>query len=154
MKWILLLLATATAIESCSSTDPGSSNSLSIQVSNAVFGPQNKFTATVKFTNKLGSDINIINFGCMSTDSTFTPSFLMERFVNAQWDTFGSPLCPKIAVAPTLLSSGKSFTAIVSMLADTTVSGTFRLWFDIREQDITRQIPQQYLASNTFVIAN
>ncbi len=138
---------------SCSLINPHNDSGLTIQVSDASFSSQGKFTATVGFTNNLGRDVDIIYVGCMSTDSTFTPDFLMEHFVNAEWDTFGGPMCPEIYIPPTKLSNGKSFTTIVVMLADTVVSGTFRLWFDIREQDITKQIPQEYLMSNAFAIS-
>jgi hypothetical protein len=152
MGRILLSFVTAMVVCSCSLTNPGNSNGVSIQVSNATFGPQNRFTAIVKFTNNLGRDVNVLNLGCMSTDSSWNPSFLMEQFVDARWDTFGGPSCTDLAVAPTKLTDGKSLTTVVLMLSDTSATGTFRLRFDIREQDLTQQLPQEYLLSNSFSI--
>ncbi len=153
MRQILLLFVTAMVVGSCSLTNPSHSNGLSIQVSDATFGTQNRFTATVKFTNDLGRDVKILNLGCKSTDSSWNPSFLMEKFVDARWDTFGAPLCVDLAVATTKLADGESFTTVASMLSDTSTTGTYRLVFDIREQDLTQQLPAQYLLSNSFSIA-
>ena len=151
MKTLFIIIASILVIPACSILEPSSSSTLDIKVQNAVFISPNKFSASVSFDNKLGRQVNILNLDCIDSGH-FIPSFILQHSTGDQWTSLGAPGCAAIAVPPTTLGNGSQFTTTVAMLTDTIPLGNYRLQFDIREEDITKQLPEDELFSNTFSI--
>jgi hypothetical protein len=140
-------------LPSCSVLNSPELPTFDIKVANTKFS-QNKFSANVFFDNKLGRQVYIIDVACMD-NGHFIPNFVLQRFKGNEWIDFGSPGCVALAVGPTSLASDRQFSTTVAMLCDTALDmGTYRLRFDIREEDISKQIPSENLLSNSFVISN
>jgi hypothetical protein len=145
---ILLLLT-----QSCSILGPSQPfELLDIHISN-ISSSQNKFSANVTFDNKLGRNVHILNVACMD-NGHFIPSFVMQRLNNNQWIDYAGPGCPALDVGFITLTSFNQFSTTVAMLIDTALdNGTYRLQFDIREDDLSKQIPSTYLQSNIFIVS-
>lgn len=153
MKMIIIMILTVILRISGCITEPQKPTSFSIQVSNAGITQGIKFRANVEFINHLGEDVMIFNLGCSCTDSTFTPRFVVERSVGPRWEIIGGPGCIDIYVQPTYLIGGRSFSTIACMYWESSLTGTFRLRFDIRERDSGESLLQEYLVSNPFSIS-
>jgi len=149
MKTTFIFALCLVAVSACKLITPPSDDGFLIQAKTVEFPAENKFSATITFENNLGREVNIINVGCAF------PSFTLQQSIDGQWKMAGGPVCVALAIAPTHLNTGESFTATVSMYTDPDqiANGTYRLKFDIREQEITKQIPQQYLVSDSFTIS-
>ena len=141
----VIILLTAFGCNHTNSPNTNGSIGLVIETQKMEFPTQNQFSATVKFENNLGRNVEIINVGCGF------PSFILEQSANGAWKTFASPLCADIDVPPTSLADQDTFIATIHMETDTIMPyGIYRFKFDIREGDITKQIPSEYLVSNSF----
>jgi hypothetical protein len=147
-KYIVLLLALM--LQSCSKgpteSYPFANSAFSIKTDSSSYTVANKFTATITFTNRLGSNVYIINAGCGF------PNFLMERLEDSKWVAVGGPMCVAVAVPPTLVLTNSSFTSTVSMYTDSLTTGSYRLRFDIREEDLNHKLDSTLIFTNSFLI--
>jgi hypothetical protein len=142
-------------VPACSILNPSEPSAqplnFNIRVSN-IISSQNKFSANVTFDNKLGRKVYILDKACMD-NGHFIPGFVIQRLNNNLWIDYTSPGCPALDVGATLLTSSNQFSTTVAMLTDSAFgNGTYRLQFDIREEDISKQIPSEYLQSNSFIL--
>lgn len=122
-----------------------------IQTDRERYEADDKFTATVTFTNRSATDIYIHMNGCMFAD------FILQKFMNEEWKIVGGPICIEIAVPPVQLKSGKKFRSTVSMFysdvqADT-LDGEYRLFFELMDKD-KRLLADEMRYSNQFWITS
>jgi len=154
MKPLVAVITTMITIQSCHVAEPSRPTVFSVQVNDAALVTPNRFQATAVFSNDLGREANILTLGCQSQPRDFMPGFTLERLTGDKWSTFAVPLCVDLATGFTPIRSGNQLSRVEALNIDSLPAGSYRMRFDIRESDLTTKLADNYLLTNTFVIAH
>jgi hypothetical protein len=147
-KNLMAVILFPVVINGCISDPFESDREVDIITNNSVYLLTDELKIKVNFKNYLSRDIRILNSGCSF------PSFILEKKVENNWQEVYSPICPEIPVEPTILESGKIFTAEIRIhtpdIQSDNPQGEYRLSFDLIEKNSNNRLPEKFAYSNEF----
>ena len=144
----ILVLVVVVLLQACNSVNENSNSGFTIKTEKSSFTIQNQFSSKTLFINNLGKDVSILNSSCGG------PLFTLEKYENDKWITAAEqPFCDAIPSEPLKVMNGKEINLVVSIeVATTSLSGQYRMKFNIIQSSENDLLDEKYLLSNSFQI--